>query len=92
MGNILETGKATLLVPGYAEQLALCIVGDAVILEPAHLPAFLREQCRGAQRVIAITVQHVEWQNGNWTDALVYERARAQMLAEARRAAQSCSL
>ncbi|HEX7735615.1 MAG TPA: pyridoxamine 5'-phosphate oxidase family protein [Ktedonobacteraceae bacterium] len=92
IGNILETGKATLLVPSYAEQIALCVVGEAVVLEPAHLPAFLRERCRGAQRVIATTVQHVERHNGDWTAALAYEQTRAHMFAEARQAAQSCPL
>ena len=90
IGNILETGKAALLVPGYAEEVALCIAGDAVVVEFGLLPAFLREKCRGAQRVIALTVQHVEQQNGDWSDALAYERARAKVIEEARRAAQSC--
>jgi uncharacterized protein len=92
LGNILETGKATLLVPGYAEQVALCVAGDAVALEPAQLPVFLREKCRGAQRIVAIIAQHVERQDGNWSDALAYERARAKMLAEAKQVAQSCLL
>ncbi len=90
LGNILETGKATLLVPGYAEQVALCVAGDAAVLEPAQLPVFLREKCRGAQRIVAITAQHIERQDGNWSDALVYERARAKVLAEVKQAAQSC--
>jgi hypothetical protein len=90
IGNILEIGKAALLVPGYAEEVALCVAGDAVVVEPGLLPAFLREKCRGAQRVIALTVQHVEQQNGDWSDALAYERARAKVIEEARRAAQSC--
>jgi hypothetical protein len=47
IGNILETGKAALLVPGYAEEVALCVAGDAVVVEPGLLPAFLREKCRG---------------------------------------------
>jgi hypothetical protein len=89
-GNILETGKATLLVPGYAEQIALCIAGDAVVLEPRQLPGFLREQCRGAQRIVALTVQHVERQDGDWSEALAYERARANVLAEVKQVEQSC--
>lgn len=92
IGNILETGKAALLVPGYAEQVALCVGGEAVILEPGHLPAFLRDRCRGAQRVIAITVQHIERQDGDWAEALAYERTRAQLWSAARQVAQSCPL
>jgi len=92
LGNILETCKATLLVPGYAEQIALCVAGDAVVLEPTQLPVFLRKKCRGAQRIVAITARHVERQDGNWSDALAYERARAKVLTEAKQAAQSCLL
>lgn len=90
LGNILETGKAALLVPGYAEQLALCITGAAEILEPGQLPGFLRAQCRGAQRIVALAVRHVEQQAGNWSEALDYERARAKVLAEVKQAAPSC--
>lgn len=90
IGNILETGKMALLVPGYAEQLAFCLTGAAAVLEPGQLPDFLRMQCRGAQRVIAMTVQYVEQQTGDWTAALAYEQARVKVLAEARQALQSC--
>ncbi len=92
IGNILETGKVALLVPGYAEQLAWCIAGAAAVLEPGQLPVFLREKCRGAQRIVAITVQHVEQQDGDWSEALAYERARANVLAQMKSAAQSCPL
>jgi hypothetical protein len=67
LGNILETRQAALLVPGYADGLALCISGEAVVLEAAQLPLFLREQCRGARRVVALAVQHVERQDCAWS-------------------------
>jgi len=92
LGNILETGKAALLVPDYAEQIALCITGVASILEPVQLPLPLRKRCRGAVRIIALSVQHVERQIGNWSEALDYERARAKVLADVKQAAQSCPL
>lgn len=62
IGNILETRRAALLVPGYADGLALCLSGEAVVLEPGQVPLFLRQRCRGARRVIALSVQHVERQ------------------------------
>jgi hypothetical protein len=77
VGNILETHQAALLVPGYAEQMMLCLTGEAAVLEPGHVPGFLRTRCRGAQRIVALTVQHVEQQDGDWTEALAYERERA---------------
>lgn len=92
IGNILETGKASLLVPGYAEQLMLCLTGKAAVLEPGYLPGFLRAKCRGAQRIVALTVQHVERQEGDWAEALAYERARAKVLAEVKQAVHSCPL
>jgi hypothetical protein len=92
LGNILETGKAALLVPGYAEQIMLCLTGEAVVLEPRQVPEFLRAKCRGAQRVVALTVQHVERQDGAWQDALVYERTRAQKQADMKQTALSCPL
>lgn len=90
VGNILETGRAALLVPGFADQLAICVSGEAAVLEAAQLPAHLRKKCRGAQRIVAIIVQRVERQEADWTEALAYERARAQVLAQAKQAAQSC--
>lgn len=70
VGNILETGLAALLVPGYADQMVLCISGEAAVLEPEQLPASLRARCRGAQRVIAFTIQHIELQKGDWSETL----------------------
>jgi len=66
IGNILETGRAALLVPGYADGLALCLSGEAMVLEPAQLPLFLRGRCRGARRVVALAVQRVERQDCDW--------------------------
>lgn len=92
IGNILETRRAALLVPGYADQLALCIIGDASVLEPARLSTFLREKCRGAQRVVAIAAQHIEQQDADWSEALAHERMRMRVLAETKQLTQSCQL
>jgi predicted pyridoxine 5'-phosphate oxidase superfamily flavin-nucleotide-binding protein len=92
IGNILETGKATLLVPGYAEQLAFSITGDAAVLEPGQLPRFLRERCRGAMRIVALTVCHVERQDGDWSEALAYERSRADVLDDVKELARNCQV
>ncbi len=91
IGNILETRQAGLLVPDYTDELALCISGEAAVLEPRELPAFLRERCRGAKRIVALVVQHVERQEGDWSAALAYERARTKLLEEAKETAYSCS-
>ena len=90
IGNILETGQAGLIVPDYAEELALCISGEAAVLEPRELPAPLREQCRGAERIIALVAQHIERQDGDWSAALAYERARTGIFEEANQATRSC--
>ena len=90
IGNILETRKAALLVPSYADGLALCLSGEATVLEPAQLPFMLREKCRGAQRIVALAVQRVERQDGDWSEALAYERARCTPFEEAKQPAQSC--
>jgi len=91
IGNILETSRAALLVPDYADGLAFCISGEAVVLEQAQLPLFLREKCRGAQRIVALAVQHVERQDGGWSEALAREQAHCKIFEEAKQAAQSCS-
>jgi predicted pyridoxine 5'-phosphate oxidase superfamily flavin-nucleotide-binding protein len=90
IGNILETQQAAFLVPGYADQLALCISGETTVLEPAQLPFFLRQRCNGAQRIVAMTVQHVEHQIGDWSAALAYERARIKLFEDAKQIAYSC--
>jgi len=91
IGNILETGKAALLVPSYADQFALCISGEATVLEPTQLPLPLRKQCRGAQRVVALVVTHIEPQSGDWSEALAYEQARAKSFVEATEMVPVCS-
>lgn len=78
IGNILETGQAALVIPDYTAQLALCISGTACVLELKNLPAELAKSCIGAERVIALSIECVETQYGDWSATLEYERARAQ--------------
>ena len=92
IGNILETEKAALLVPSYAEQFALCISGEATVLEPTQLPLPLRKQCHEAQRVVALAVTHIERQSGDWSEVLAYERARAKSFVEAPEMVPVCSV
>ena len=54
LGNILETGRATLIVPHYAAQLALCVAGSARVVELEELPAELACRCIGAERVVVL--------------------------------------
>ncbi len=74
IGNILETGQAAIVVPDYVAQLALCISGLARVFEVSELPAALAQSCPGAGRVVALSVQRVEIQSGDWSTALTYER------------------
>ncbi|HLG75316.1 MAG TPA: pyridoxamine 5'-phosphate oxidase family protein [Ktedonobacteraceae bacterium] len=78
IGNILETGLATIIVPDYSMQVALTISGLAQILEPDELPPDLRAKCIGAERVVSLAVQRVALQSGDWTLPLAYEQATAQ--------------
>jgi len=80
IGNILETGRAVLVVPDYVAQQALCISGSACVLEPDNMVGELAKSCIGAERVIAISVQRVEVQAGNWEATLAYERIRAETI------------
>ena len=80
LGNILETGMASLLVPHYAAQLAVCIAGTARICEMAELAPWLVQKCAGAERMIALSVQRVAVQHGDWSTTLAYERFRAESL------------
>jgi hypothetical protein len=73
-------GKAALVVPNYAAQLALHLSGSARILELQELPQELARKCLGAERVVALAVQQVETHSGDWSAALAYERARAESL------------
>lgn len=75
LGNILETGQAAIVVPDYAAQLALCISGLARVLELRELPAKLAQSCAGAERIVALSVQRVEIQSGDWSTDLAHERA-----------------
>lgn len=80
IGNILETGQAALLLPDYEHHLALCISGQAGILAPEDLPLPLKQKCRGAERILVLDVRYVEEQVGDWSSALMYERAYAQAI------------
>jgi hypothetical protein len=90
LGNILETGQAAVVVPNYASQVALCISGVAHILELAELRPEVAEQCIGAERVVALLVQRVEFQHGDWTLALTHAQAQAKMVLETRKLAAVC--
>ncbi len=70
LGNILETGQATLVVPHYAAQMAVSITGVAGIFEQAEFPAWLARKYQGAERAIAIAVQRVSVQHGDWSATL----------------------
>jgi hypothetical protein len=80
IGNILETRQATLLIPHYPSQVALCLSGSACIVELDELSRDLSSRCVGAERVVALLVQQVETQYGDWSVTLAYERARAQTI------------
>lgn len=92
LGNILETGLATLLVPQYAAQLAVCIAGTARICEVEELPAELVQKCPGAERVIALSVQRITVQHGDWSSTLAYERDRAESLGTTTDSRIACPL
>jgi len=92
LGNILETGLATLLVPQYAAQLAVCIAGTARICELAELPEGLAQKCPGAERVIALSVQRIGVQHGDWSTTLVYERFRAESIGKSTDPALACPI
>jgi hypothetical protein len=80
IGNIFETEQAALVIPNYAAQLAVCVSGKACVLELESLPTEVAQHCTGAERVVALAVQRVEVQSGNWSAALAYERARAERM------------
>ncbi|GAC1686589.1 MAG: hypothetical protein PVS3B3_07990 [Ktedonobacteraceae bacterium] len=92
LGNILETGLATLLVPHYAAQLAVCIAGTAEVYELGQLPTWLAQKCLGAERVIALSVQHISVQHGDWSTTLAYERLRAESFGTTTDSAIACPL
>jgi hypothetical protein len=80
IGNIFETGQAALVIPNYAAHVALCLSGSAAVITPDDLPMELTQRCVGAERVVALRVQHVELQHGDWSATLAYERERAQAI------------
>ncbi len=80
IGNILETEQAALVVPHYAAQMALCLSGLACVVEPKGLRTEVARRCVGAERIVALAVQRVEVQSGDWSATLAYECARAESL------------
>ncbi|MBA2283973.1 MAG: pyridoxamine 5'-phosphate oxidase family protein [Ktedonobacteraceae bacterium] len=85
IGNILETGQVTLVIPDYTMHLALSIGGVANVVELNALSPDLACRCPGAERVVALAVQRVEVQRGDWKVPLAYERARASTIAMQRK-------
>lgn len=63
IGNILETGRAAFILPSYVDQLAVCLSGTAYVLELSVLSPQLQEQCRGAERIVALIVERIEGQS-----------------------------
>lgn len=80
IGNILETGIATLLIPDYIQQCALSLAGQARTLDIAEMPREMVQLFVGARRVIRLDVQHVEVQRGDWMHGLASEQVRAQRI------------
>ncbi len=78
IGNILETGKAAIVVPDFVSHVALCVSGAARVCELWELPREVAQKCKGAERVIALSVQRVETQSGDWSESLSFERRRAE--------------
>ena len=83
IGNILETGQVTLVIPCYAAHQALCISGTASIMELDELPKDVASRCTGAERVVALSVQRVALQSGDWTATIAHERRSAASLRTA---------
>lgn len=77
-GNIMETGFATLIIPNYVAQLAVRVSGPACIVEMSELSPAMVQRCVGAERVLALSVERVELQSGNWSPALRCENARSE--------------
>lgn len=78
IGNILETGKAAILIPDFAGHIALCLSGVARVCELQEMSEDVVRQCKGAERIIALSVQGVEVQSDDWSASLAYERAKAE--------------
>jgi len=92
IGNILETGQVALVIPNYAAQLALCVSGAARIFEMDELSTEIAQSCIGAERVVALSVQRVETQSGDWFAALAYERARAETISASHDLVNACPI
>lgn len=92
MGNILETGQVTLVIPCYPAHQALRVSGTASILEMNELSADLARQCIGAERVVALAVQRVELQYGDWSATIAYERSLAESLSVSQKPVPVCPL
>jgi uncharacterized protein len=93
VGNILETKQAALVVPNYADQVALCISGAARVVEPDDLQIAVTQRCcLGAERIIALAVQRVEVQSGDWSATLDYERVRAASIWTNTQVTSTCAL
>ena len=92
IGNILETRQAAIVVPDYAAQVALCVSGAAHVVEPKDVQETVAECCIGAERIIALAVQRVEVQSGDWSATLDYERARAESIWTSTHVTSTCVL
>ena len=90
IGNILETGQAALVIPCYPAHQALRVSGVASVLEMDELPAELARRCIGAERVVALAVQRVELQYGDWSKTIAYESRFAEALSEAEKPVPVC--
>ncbi len=92
VGNILETGRTALVIPNYPSQVALSVSGSARVLELDELPPAQANCCCGAERVVALSVQRIEVQAGDWSPTLSYERARADAKTASHHSTDICSL
>ncbi len=92
IGNIFETGQAALVVPNYAAQVAVCVSGQAAVIEPANLLPQVARCCAGAERIVALSVQRVEVQRGDWSAALARECVRAQSMGSVEKTLTACLL
>jgi len=79
IGNVLETGRAALVVPDYSAQIALCISGRAQVVEMRNLSSSVQQRCPGAKRAIRLKVRQIEGQAGDWSASLAYERERTRL-------------
>lgn len=92
IGNLFETRQAALVIPNYSAQVALCLSGPAFVSEVHELSVDLAQRCPGAERVIALSVQHVGLQHGDWSATLAYEQAHAKTLLSRSLATLTCQL